>query len=201
MVIDGSSAVREAITAMYQATVMRVQRGLQASGSLPLGAVPFVQRTGTERTVAGFYANPDRGKSTSISSQYDADNWGALETLVRVDVPLVFAVSPQTNGVAMWTPLIDGYIEYPAATTLVPFGNDLRPRQEPLLLYFGLTEYFTAESPNRCITAMTRGTIPSPKPWCGAVLVLKLAASQYVDFADVQRKDRKDIRGYYARLQ
>ena len=124
-----------------------------------------------------------------------------IEALVRVDIPLVFAVSPHAVSTAAWTPLLDGYIEHPAATTLVPFGNDLRPRREPLLLYFSLTEYFTAESPNRCIAAMTHNYVPTPKSWCGAVLVLKLAASQHVDFVDVQRRDKKDIRGYFARLR
>lgn len=86
------------------------------------------------------------------------------------------------------------------AATLVAFGDDLKPRQQPLLLYFSIREYFAADKPNRCIAALTVGCEPVPTVWCGPVVIVKYTSPECTDFSDIHRSDRHDIRGYYSRL-
>ena len=123
-----------------------------------------------------------------------------LDSFVRVDIPLVFALRTPGSEAAGWTPLLDGYLTYPVAATLLPFGHDLNPRHQPLLLYFSINEYFAEDKPNRCITALTRGCHPVPKVWYGPVVILKYTSPDCLDFSDICRTDRHDIRGYYSRL-
>ena len=60
--LDGRSAIQETISALRWAASLRAQAHPEGALSPHLGAVQFIQPTGTERTVAAFYANPSRGQ-------------------------------------------------------------------------------------------------------------------------------------------
>ncbi|TFK90048.1 hypothetical protein K466DRAFT_597282 [Polyporus arcularius HHB13444] len=131
-------------------------------------------------TVVAWYAHPERSAFT----------------------PVYISVHPNrnadgTSGPSCTASVAEYVGRYPSRIVL-RFGVRLHPRRTPLLILYPLNEYLRGQDVNQCITGLARRRQPEAKAWCGAVLVLKLAYSFVVEFADMQPTDRNDVVGYFA---
>lgn len=73
----------------------------------------------------------------------------------------------------------------------------------PFHVFFCFDSFITNSYPNRAIASMLHGVSPSPSPWPGSVLVLKLSLSGRTDgsYTSVQPQDVADIREYFVRFR
>lgn len=123
------------------------------------------------------------------------------DTISRVAVPVAFVANADGCGNQGWAAYIGQFVEFPAVVTYIFFDDNLDARSQPLQLYYPATQYLGGETPNRCITALTKKKDPNARCWYGSVLVLKRIHKDILDFVDVQQRDKKDIQGYFARLR
>ena len=108
-----------------------------------------------------------------------------LDTPEYVRVRLVRPANAATTGHLV--PVLDEFFRHACARTLIQFGRDMRFLKSPFHMYFCVESYRTNSFPNRAIAALMNGVQPSPRPWPGTVLVLKMdnhARFDYVDFTD-----------------
>ncbi len=85
--------------------------------------------------------------------------------------------------------------------TGVSFGDDLKPRQSPLAVYFTAERCDSMVDTNTCIANLVKD-YPGPHlPWGGPVVVMTGVDDDVSNFCDIDESDVDDIRGFCGRFQ
>ncbi|TFK91653.1 hypothetical protein K466DRAFT_562814 [Polyporus arcularius HHB13444] len=115
-----------------------------------------------------------------------------------VNVPLVPDYRCQPDNPPSWVAMVGPFVGGKCVgETLVSFGDDLRPRQSPLVFYFAVKEHANNIDINGCIARLVDTYPGSPRPWGGPVVVMKGVEDLVSDFCDVDDSDIHDICGFF----
>ncbi|TFK77923.1 hypothetical protein K466DRAFT_571170 [Polyporus arcularius HHB13444] len=179
---ENAAALSQAIAAQRDVECP-TSTGLEANPWIYAGPPPYSEgNTDQNHAAVGLYANPTRG------------------SLAQVLVPLVVTNNVDGSGMSGRAAAVADFIDEPIAMTTVGFGDDLKPRESPLLIIFPMNEYLWGQEVNLCIAKLTKdreGTLP----WYGPVLIMKLSEHSPYDFGNMNSGDKKDIEGYFARFR
>ncbi|KAI0715425.1 hypothetical protein C8Q76DRAFT_796182 [Earliella scabrosa] len=85
--------------------------------------------------------------------------------------------------------------------TLLQFGRGMRFLGSPFHMFYCVDAFVTNSYPNEAIKSLTRDVNPSPRPWPGTVLVLKVSSNAHPDYIDIRSRDLLDVREYFVHFQ
>ncbi|RPD70478.1 hypothetical protein L226DRAFT_574795 [Lentinus tigrinus ALCF2SS1-7] len=143
------------------------------------------------RKVRGFYLEVNEGEYTRMRV---------------VDVPLQALYCDAASGRTRWAAVIIDYVMDPVGRSIVMFGNNMEPRQYPLVIFYDMNIFSEDEDivcelePNQTVLQLVEHVDPPPAVWCGPVLVLKARNEQLTDFVAVDGYDLEDVQGFFARV-
>ncbi len=77
----------------------------------------------------------------------------------------------------------------------------MRFLSSPFHIFFCLESFITNSYPNRAIVSMLHGVQPTPSPWPGSVLILKLSGAGDESYVSIRPGDVPDIREYFVHFR
>ena len=73
----------------------------------------------------------------------------------------------------------------------------MRFLKSPFHMYYCVESYRSNSFPNRAIMSLTNGVHPTPRPWPGTVLVLKMTNHAHFDYVNFTQDDLADIAEFF----
>lgn len=151
-------------------------------------------------SVVGLLAHPLMGAYVHLTYTYDdANNAVYLEYPQFVQVALVHRTQCDERSPA--APVLVDFFRHRCARMLLCFGAHMRFLSSPFHVFFCLDSFVTNSHPNRAIASMVHDVHPSPSPWPGSILVLKLSGGLDKSYVSVHPVDVLDIREYFVHFK
>ncbi len=149
-----------------------------------------------DRVARSLYADPMIGVWTLLPFS-PTSLTASTDKVSLVDIPVI----PRDLGDHVYAygyvPVVVGYVRGPGARTVITFSGDLQPLESPLVVYFSTKDFHERAQVNMSVLALTGDYEPPPKPWHGALVVMKATGDPIVDFCDIEVTDLEIIRTYF----
>ncbi len=98
-------------------------------------------------------------------------------------------------------PVLVDFFRHRCARMLLRFGAHMQFLSSPFHIFFCLDSFITNSHPNRAIASIVQDVHPTPSPWPGTVLVLKLSGAPDESYVSVRPQDVPDIREYFVHFK